>query len=131
MRKNHSAVVGLSTADAEFISERQRRGNVALLAARSSNRSIMAEPVQETGYYFNRELPYLALIAKGVRPPFGRWLRIADDYLPPEKVQELIAGVVAVPPYKVPFVALLTEFDLREFEQAAQSEHRTRSGSGR
>ncbi len=77
----------------------------------------MAQAVQRTGYYFSRELPYLALIAKGIPLPAGRWLRIADDEHPPWKVQELIARVVAVPPSQVPFVALLTHFDLLEFEQ--------------
>jgi hypothetical protein len=77
----------------------------------------MAEAVQRTGYYLNRELQYFALIATGIPLPAGRWLRIADHEQPPWKVQELIARIVHVPPSQVPFVALLTHFDLLEFEQ--------------
>jgi hypothetical protein len=77
----------------------------------------MAEAAERTGYYFNRELPYFALVAKGIPRPSGRWRRIADDEQPPWKVQELIARIVHVPPSQVPFVALLTDFDVQEFEQ--------------
>jgi hypothetical protein len=77
----------------------------------------MAGAVQRTGYYFNRELPYFALVAKGIPLPSGRWIRIADDEQPPWKVQELIASSIAVPSNQVPFAALLTHFDLLEFEQ--------------
>jgi hypothetical protein len=81
----------------------------------------MTEAVQRTGYYFNRELPYLALIRKGIPLPSGRWLRIAEGERPPWQVQELIAGAVSVPPHQVPFVALLTDFDFLEFEQELRS----------
>jgi hypothetical protein len=72
--------------------------------------------VERTGYYFNNELPYLTLIAKGIRLPSGRWTRVADDEHPPWKVQELVTRTLAVKG-QVPFVALLTDFDLQEFER--------------
>jgi hypothetical protein len=72
--------------------------------------------VEQTGYYLNRELPYLTLIAKGIRLPSGRWIRVAEDELPPWKVQELVTRTLAVKG-QVPFVALLTDFDLQEFER--------------
>src|SRR5438128_1774544 len=34
----------------------------------------MAEIAERTAYYFNRELPRLALIARGLRLPPGRWI---------------------------------------------------------
>src|SRR6266851_597406 len=83
----------------------------------ASTRWVMAEAPERTGYYFNRDLPYFALIAKGISLPSGRWIRIADDEQPPWKVQELLAGIVHVLPSQVPFVALLTDFDVQEFEQ--------------
>jgi hypothetical protein len=59
----------------------------------------------------------LALIAKGIRFPAGHWLRIADELLAPWRAQELVPSLFpALARKTVPFVALLTEFDVQEFE---------------
>ena len=73
---------------------------------------------EETAYYLNGKLPQLALFAKGVRFPAGNWLRVADGLLPPWEVeafvQEFFPGLEKKP---VPFIALLTEFDVQQFER--------------
>jgi hypothetical protein len=70
-----------------------------------------------TGYYFNRELPRLALVRRGVRVPPGRWVYVADGEQPPWRVQEMAAGIVSAEGGSVPFVALLTDSDVEEFEK--------------
>src|SRR3954466_13451330 len=73
---------------------------------------------EDTAYFVNGKLPHLALIAKGVRFPPGNWLRIADGLLPPWEAEALVQDFFpALENRQVPFVALLTEFDVRQFEQ--------------
>jgi hypothetical protein len=73
---------------------------------------------EETAYYLNGRLPQLALIANGVRFPPGKWLRVADGLLPPWEaeafVRELFPALAKGP---IPFIALLTELDVKQFEQ--------------
>ena len=74
--------------------------------------------VEQTAYYLNRELPRLALVAKGVPLPPGRWVLVADGEQPPWKVQQQVATLIAVPNGGlVPFIALLTDFDVLELEK--------------
>ncbi|HYV68165.1 MAG TPA: hypothetical protein VE964_18125 [Myxococcales bacterium] len=81
-----------------------------------------------TAYYFTKEPPRIALIAKGVRFPAGHWLRVADELLPPWVVQDLVPSLFPKLTGKtVPIVALLTEFDVQEFEVACESERGTGS----
>ena len=80
----------------------------------------MAVPgcAEETAYYLNGKLPLLALIAKGVRFPPGNWLRIADGLLPPWEAEDLVRDFFpALAKGTVPFIALLCEFDVEQFEQ--------------
>jgi hypothetical protein len=73
---------------------------------------------EETAYYLNGKLPQLALIAKGVRFPPGNWLRIADGLVSPWEAEALVKDFFpALAKAPVPFIALLTEFDIELFEQ--------------
>jgi hypothetical protein len=78
---------------------------------------------EETAYYLNGKLPQLALIGKGVRFPPGNWLRIADGLLPPWEAEALVKDFFpALEKGPVPFIALLTEFDVAQFEQELKDE---------
>jgi hypothetical protein len=73
---------------------------------------------EETAYYLNGKLPQLALIAKGVRFPPGNWLRIADGVMPPWEAEALVRDFFAALANRpVPFIALLSEYDVVQFEQ--------------
>jgi hypothetical protein len=115
-------VIGAVTPITSF-SKHQRRQMLHVVALVPISLDMA---VERTGYYFNNELPYLTLIAKGVRLPAGRWTRIADDEHPPWKVQELITRTLAVKE-QVPFVALLSDFDLQEFEMELGATTKSRS----
>jgi hypothetical protein len=78
---------------------------------------------KETGYYLNGKLPKIALIAKGVRFPPGRWLRFIGATTDPELVQELAADLFpALRATPVPIVTLLTDSDVDQFERELQPE---------
>jgi len=71
----------------------------------------------ETAYFVNSGLPCVALIAKGVRFPPGQWVRLADGNVLPWLAEKLVGDLF--PPLKhkpVTFAALLTDFDVKEFE---------------
>jgi len=71
----------------------------------------------ETAYYLNGKLPRLALIARGVRIPVGTWIRVADGQLLRWEVEPLVMDLfVALKDRPLPFAALLTDFDVEEFE---------------
>jgi hypothetical protein len=73
---------------------------------------------KETAYYFNGRLPRLALIAKGVRFPPGRWIRVADRSAAPWLVEALVRDLFPLVKNAVlPFSNLLTDFDVEELEQ--------------
>jgi hypothetical protein len=73
----------------------------------------------ETAYYLNGKLPRLVLIAKGVRFPPGTWIRVADSKRAPWEVEPLVIDLFAVLKDRLlPFTALLTDFDVDEFETA-------------
>lgn len=75
-------------------------------------------PAARTAYYLNRRLPRLALVAKGVRFPGGQWIWVGDEYLAPWQAEELVRELFpALKHIDVPFVALLTDFDVEEFEK--------------
>ena len=77
---------------------------------------------EQTAYYFSIEPPRIALIGKGVRFPAGHWLRVADELLPPWVVQDLVPSLFpALAGQKLSIVALLTEFDVQEFEVAREA----------
>ena len=77
---------------------------------------------ERTAYYFTKDPPRIALIGKGIRFPAGHWLRIADELLAPWVVQELVPSLFpALLGKTVPVVALLTEFDVQEFEIECES----------
>jgi len=73
---------------------------------------------EDTAYYLNGKLPKLALIAKGVRFPPGTWIRLADGLLPPWEAETLARELFpALEKGPVPFIALLCELDVVQFEQ--------------
>ncbi len=78
---------------------------------------------RETGYYLNGKLPRIALIAKGVRFPAGRWLRFIGATTDADLVQELAADLFpALRATPVSIVTLLTDADVDQFERELQAE---------
>lgn len=79
----------------------------------------MHRRASRTAYYLNRKLGYLALIANRVRFPasVGVWVPVADPEREPWKVVELLG--LAFPGEigeRFPFIALLTDYDVGNFE---------------
>ena len=77
----------------------------------------------KTAYFLNRALNRLALIAEGIRFPVseGLWVMVADAVRAPWEVTELLALTYPESMKQNPaFVALLTDFDVDEFEQSLQ-----------
>jgi len=73
---------------------------------------------EETAYYLNGKLPRLALISKGVRFPAGTWIRLADGMLAPWDAENLARDLFpALQKGPIPFIALLCELDVVQFEQ--------------
>jgi phytoene dehydrogenase-like protein len=74
---------------------------------------------EETAYYFNIEIPAVALIAKGVRFPAGSWSAIADASALTWRIEEALAELF--PGLKgtvVRFETLTSEFEVKEFERS-------------
>jgi hypothetical protein len=74
----------------------------------------------QTSYFLNRVLGYLALVGRGVRLPesTGFWLPVADAMRAPWEVSDMLAAMypdLDVP--RLPFIALLTDFDVEEFDK--------------
>jgi len=83
----------------------------------------MAGRARKTAYFLNRALNRLALIARGVRFPAtdGLWMMVADAVRSPWETTELLA--LSYPEWmkdNPTFVALLTDFDVHEFERDVQ-----------
>jgi len=73
----------------------------------------------ETAYYLNHKLKVVALVAKGVRFPSGRWIRVADSSALSWVVERMLAEVF--PELKgvaLTFVSLTSEFEVKEFEHS-------------
>jgi hypothetical protein len=71
-----------------------------------------------TSYYLNSKLPRLAFVAKGVQFPRGQWIWVADEYISPWQAEELVRDLFpALKDVEIPFVSLLTDFDVVEFER--------------
>ena len=80
----------------------------------------MERHASKTAYFFNRAIGYLALIAKDVRFPAsdGVWFPVADVERPPAEVQRMLAAVYAnAKPEQMPFIALLSDDDVADFEE--------------
>ena len=85
----------------------------------------MPGSADETAYYLNGKLPQLALIAKDVRFPAGNWLRIAGGLLPPWEAENLVRDFFpALANGAIPFVALLSEFDVEQYEQELKDDQK-------
>jgi hypothetical protein len=81
----------------------------------------MSDVAVETAYYFNEMLLAVALIAKGVRFPAGRWMRVVTGRVQRENVEELLAS--AFPHLKgkvLTFVTLTSEAEVAAFEASIQ-----------
>ena len=85
--------------------------------------SEMARRARKTAYFLNRTLNRLALIARGVRFPAtdGLWVMVADAVRAPWETTEILAS--SYPEWmngNPGFIALLTDFDVLEFESELQ-----------
>jgi hypothetical protein len=77
----------------------------------------MSDVAVETAYYFNEMLLAVALIAKGVRFPAGKWMRVVTGQVPRQSVEQLLANVFPYLKGKVlTFVTLTSESDVQAFE---------------
>jgi hypothetical protein len=84
----------------------------------SSADGAMRRRAKETAYYLDGKLPYLALIAKGVRFPAGPWIWVASESSTPSLVDALVRDLFPlVKDARIPFTTLLTDFDADRFEQ--------------
>jgi hypothetical protein len=80
----------------------------------------MDKRASKTAYFLNRVLGYLALIGRNVRLPEsgGVWILVADAVHAPWEVADLLAASYpGIEAQRLPFVALLTDFDVEEFER--------------
>ena len=80
----------------------------------------MDKRASKTAYFLNRVLGYLALIGRNVRLPEsgGVWILVADAVHAPWEVADLLAASYpGVDAQRLPFVALLTDFDVEEVER--------------
>jgi len=87
----------------------------------------MEKRASKTAYFLNRALGYLALIGKNVRLPEsgGVWILVADAVRAPWEVAELLgASYPSIDAHELPVVALLTDFDVEEFEREMQASGR-------
>lgn len=81
----------------------------------------MPDVAQETAYFFNSEIPAVALIAKGVRLPTGTWIRIADARAVPWLVEQQLGKMF--PDLKgavVTFAGLTSDSEVTAFEQSVE-----------
>jgi hypothetical protein len=84
----------------------------------------MDKRASKTAYFLNRALGYLALIGKNVRLPDGPgvWILVADAVRAPWEVADLLAATYpGIDAGQLPFTALLTDFDVEEFERELQA----------
>jgi len=84
----------------------------------------MERRASKTAYFLNRAVGYLALIGRNVRLPDapGVWIMVADAERAPWEVAELlVATYPGLDANRLPFVALLTDFDVDEFEHEHQA----------
>jgi hypothetical protein len=88
----------------------------------------MIRRASKTAYFLNRAVNQLALIAQGVRFPAcsGIWLMVAEADHAPWEVKELLAATYPEAMKSNPgFVALLTDFDVHEFESELAKQDRS------
>jgi hypothetical protein len=90
---------------------------------RGGGRCDLAVRASKTAYFLNRALNRLALIASGVRLPEtdGLWVMVADGIRAPWETAEILA--LSYPEWmrtNPVCIALLTEFDVQEFEKEVQ-----------
>ncbi len=87
----------------------------------------MDRRASKTAYFLNRALGYLALIGRNVRLPEsgGVWILVADAVHAPWEVADLLsASYPGIDAQRLPFIALLTDFDVEEFEREMQASGR-------
>jgi hypothetical protein len=85
----------------------------------SSEVRTMPDVADETAYYFNRNIPAVALISKGVRFPRGAWMRVANATVPAAQVEQMLAKIFPDLKGKVlAFASLTTDPEVDEFERS-------------
>jgi hypothetical protein len=78
----------------------------------------MGEICQQTAYYVNGKLPCLALIARGVPFPPGRWIWLASEMISPDHAEELARDLFpALERARIRFATLLTAHDVDELQR--------------
>jgi hypothetical protein len=80
----------------------------------------MSRRATSTAYFLNRALGYLALVGRNVRLPEvrGRWIEVAHAICAPWEVARILAAKYpGLDTRKLPFVALLADDDVDEFER--------------
>jgi hypothetical protein len=80
----------------------------------------MSRRAAATAYFVNPALGYLALVGRHVRLPEGRgrWIEAADAVRAPWEVAAILAARYAgLDARKMPFIALLADDDVEEFER--------------
>jgi hypothetical protein len=79
----------------------------------------VSDAADETAYYFNRKIPAVVMIARGVRFPAGPWHRVADATELAWQVEQILAKVFPDLKGKVlTFATLASESDVEEFERS-------------
>jgi hypothetical protein len=94
----------------------------------------MIRRASRTCYFLNRRARYLALIGRDVRLPasIGVWIPIANpERAPWEMTQLLDATYPHLDARGLSFVALLTDFEVAEFEKELQERGLLRLPDGR
>ncbi len=83
----------------------------------------MEKRASKTAYFLNRTIGYLALIGRNVRlPEGGVWILVADAVHAPWEVADLLAATYpGIEAQNLRFAALLTDFDVEEFERETQA----------
>lgn len=78
---------------------------------------------RETAYFLDSRAPALILIAQGVRFPDGQWIRVADGSVLPWHAEQLVPELFpSLKSRPVRFHALLTDFDVTEYERESAAQ---------
>src|SRR4051794_39580399 len=74
----------------------------------------------KTAYYLNRTLPRLVLVGRGVRLPntAGVWIPVSDGDKKRCEVSRIVFLAHRIDADRVPYTALLTDFDVDQLEAA-------------
>ena len=86
-----------------------------------------------TAYFLNRSLGYLALIGRNVLLPRSRgaWVMVGNAFRAPWEVAEMVAATYpGIDVHRLPFIALLSDADVEEFETELSASDARAGGVG-